>query len=186
MKTTIICTCFAILAVISPAQANGILNLEEFQTSKTNPSLMPGERHFERPYDLGRGRSMPIIVDVTAKGNGVMRALNAEFPVYDMHDDGNLFRNGLLTVELADLDGDGFKDLIVFGVVDFTEEKSGRVTSGQSLVAVFHYDPDGGGVMRLRFFSGPEMLRECFRDNLQRPKVNLQGQPTPGKDQRAK
>lgn len=143
------------------AHAASILNLSEFQTSKENPSLMPGEMRFERTYDLGQGRTMPVVVEVTTKGNGMMRALNVEVPVYDVHNDGNLFRNWLLNVELADLDGDGFKDLIIFGIVDNTDEKSGRVVSSMSVTAIFHYD-SARKSMKLRFFSGPDELREWF------------------------
>lgn len=157
-----------LLALCQSGYASSILKLSEFQTSKENPALMSGEMRFEHTFELGKDRSLPVVVEVTSKGNGIMRALNVEFPVYKSHDDGDLFRNCLLDVELIDVDGDKYKDMIVYGIVDHTDEKSGKIISSEPILAIYHYD-HVQNLMQLRFLSGSERFHKWFSKS---PKPN--------------
>jgi hypothetical protein len=155
--------------ITATGYAEGVFNITDFEASKNNPALIQGEVSFEKNYLIGGNIRITIRVDITNKGNGLMQALNIKFPIYDTHDDGEIFRGGLLDVALVDIDEDGYKDVVISGIVDKTNDKSGEIVSSGVIIAIYHYDPVHDRFSPA-YFSGNEKLRDCFYKE-EKPKV---------------
>src|SRR5258708_1925978 len=64
---------------------------------------MYAERRYEKSFQIGPDRSIPVIIQVTNKGNGTMKVANLDLKVFDEHDDGQVFDPPLLHVEFVDI-----------------------------------------------------------------------------------
>ena len=60
---------------------------------------------------------------VVDAGRLELRIGDASFRVYDSHDDTMYYDGGMLTTKFRDIDGDGYLDLALSGIVLFTGEK---------------------------------------------------------------
>lgn len=60
--------------------------------------------------------------EITTKGNGTIQLGNLLIRVYDTHDDGIVYKNNELEVYLQDLTGDGNRELILTGVLAFSDD----------------------------------------------------------------
>jgi hypothetical protein len=91
--------------------------------------------------DLGRGRIVRGRIDVTTKGNGQLHILNISPSIVDDHDDGDLFEGQMLRVSAVDVDGDGRRDLVLFGTRIVTDD-DGHAVSRHNVAAVFTFRPE--------------------------------------------
>ena len=97
---------------------------------------MPGEEGLEKKVVLAAGVGMSATVEVTGKGNGWLRSGNLKLKVVDSHDDGSYYEGEMLKVEFADLDGDGRRELLISGIVCFTDEKGAHVLRREAVVFI--------------------------------------------------
>lgn len=126
-----------ILCLSSVAWADSISRKDFYYPAKA----MQGEERYEKKFSLGVGVSADVTIDVTAKGNGYMSLLNLRLKVFDEHDDGAIYEGGLLHIDFVDLDGDGFKDLVISGLVIYTGEKETSPRSSEPVVFIYHLEP---------------------------------------------
>jgi hypothetical protein len=62
--------------------------------------------------------------------------------VFDSHDDGSYYEGEMLKVEFADLDGDGRREMVISGLVCFTDQKVDRVLRREAVVFIYALQPD--------------------------------------------
>ncbi len=103
---------------------------------------MPGEEGLQREVVLAPDVKMSAVIEVTAKGNGRMRIGNLDLKVFDSHDDGSYYENGLLNIDFTDIDGDGKRELIISGIVCFTDEKGDKVLRREAVVFIYALQPN--------------------------------------------
>ena len=87
---------------------------------------MPGELEWAGKVDIGDNLAEPARIEVTNKGNGFLEMCGQEFRVYDDHDDGVVFDPPFVRVTFLDIDNDGFRDLLICGMVRTTDGSDGR------------------------------------------------------------
>lgn len=92
---------------------------------------------------MAPGVKLAATIEVTAKGNGAMRIGSLNLRVFDSHDDGEYYENGLLDIEFPDMNGDGRRQMVVSGIVCFTDEKEDRVLRREHVVYIYAFQPDG-------------------------------------------
>ena len=134
----------------------------------TRASLRPttsgiaGEQNLEQSIHIGDGVDAIVLLEITAKGNGLLSVANLHIKVIDEHDDGVLFENGLLHVEFVDITGDGYKDLVIYGTVLTTGERHGDPITRDAVVSIYVFDP----VKRrfeLRYSQGKQLEAEASK-----------------------
>jgi hypothetical protein len=103
--------------------------------AEQNPSL---KEKVDRVV-LARDFSVPYKLEFTNKGNGCLYIGGLGIRFYDNHLDLITFAGGSLEHRLADVDGDGYKDLIFWGTVENWGEK-GEALGKRSILAVFRFD----------------------------------------------
>lgn len=106
-----------------------------------DPQGMPGERVLCQTIDVGPDTKLDATIEVTAKGNGTLSVGNLRLRVVDEHENGAVYQDGMAHVEFADVDGDGWKDLVVVGIVNYTDEKADAVPAREAFVFMYRYDP---------------------------------------------
>jgi len=118
--------------------------VERITRSDLNPLKdgMPGEEGLQREVVLAPDVKMSAVIEVTAKGNGRMRIGNLDLKVFDSHDDGSYYENGLLNIDFTDIDGDGKRELIISGIVCFTDEKGDKVLRREAVVFIYALQPN--------------------------------------------
>lgn len=97
----------------------------------------PGELGLRKELVLATNLKMTAAIKVTTKGNGRMRIGNLNLKVYDSHDDGSYYENGLLSIDIPDINGDGTCELVISGIVCFTDEKGKMITRREAVVFIY-------------------------------------------------
>jgi hypothetical protein len=77
---------------------------------------------------------------ITSKGNGVLEVPGANIRLYGCHHDGVVFDGCLLNNELVDIDGDGFKDIVLWGTANLFDEDDKQVGE-RPVLCIFRFDP---------------------------------------------
>lgn len=118
------------------AQAQ-VLSLNALQD---DPDGMPGEYALRQVINVGRGIKLTAVIEQTSKGNGLLTLGALKLKVLDEHDDGAVYAGAMPHVEFVDMDADGVKELIVNGIVEYTDEKIDSVRERESFVFIYRYD----------------------------------------------
>jgi len=100
---------------------DGLFRMADFRENRRNG--IPHELIAEKRVELGPGAVFDAEIEVTAKGNGLLRLANIRPRIYDAHNDTEMFADRLLTSRLADVNGDGYRDLILYGVKEVYDDK---------------------------------------------------------------
>jgi hypothetical protein len=80
---------------------------------------------------------------VTTKGNGILSVANLKgLHIYDDHNDGIIYKGGLLKLEFFDVNGDGCLDLAVSGILIVYDEKGSKVIDEIPIVYLYLFDPN--------------------------------------------
>ncbi|PYJ95921.1 MAG: hypothetical protein DME23_22315 [Verrucomicrobia bacterium] len=94
---------------------------------------MPGELSCEKEINLCRGVKLAAKIEVTAKGNGTLTIGKLKVAVLDDHNDGAFYEDEMLKTDFVD--GDGFLDLVLSGIICFTDEKGDKVVRREAFVS---------------------------------------------------
>ena len=103
---------------------------------------IPMEEIARKKIAVTKNIMFDAVIEVTAKGNGGLDVANLhDVKVYDAHGDGDLFRNWLLTIKFADFDGDGYQDLVIYGIADYYDEKGKKVLTSRPIIHLYRFNP---------------------------------------------
>ena len=108
---------------------------------KPDVNGMPGEQRYEKSIEVGTEADITAVVDVTARGNGILAFANLKLKVLDEHDDGLIYVGGLLYVEFVDVSEDGFKDVVITGTIANTGEKETDRVTYSTVTSIYVYQP---------------------------------------------
>src|SRR5688500_6042992 len=106
---------------------------------RDDPDGMPGERVLRQDIELGAGVRITALIEETNKGNGLLSIGTLKLKVVDAHGDGAVYAGAMPYVEFADIDGDGIKELVVNGIVEYTDEKTDVVRKRESFVFIYRH-----------------------------------------------
>jgi len=91
---------------------------------------------------VAKGIAYSAMIRITSHGNGDLKIANLDrLHVYDAHGDGDLFRNWLLTIKFADFDGDGYRDLVIYGIADYYDENGEKVLTSRPIIHLYRFNP---------------------------------------------
>ena len=132
----------AFLGSATPANAREVFD------EKKLPNIFNDITYNDKEYISvirpGKGLILPVEATGTQKGNGTLQIHNVYVRFYDQHDDGLVYRNGILELELKDINNDGVKDVFITGVLKFTGEKENEVASYKNVVAKLLFNCEKG------------------------------------------
>jgi hypothetical protein len=104
-----------------------------------------GDQIKKQTIDLGHGVRFDAVMTSTARGNGTMSVANLKLWVFDAGYDAAGYAGGMPTVDFADIDGDGYKDLIVSGIAEYLskndEAKKDEVGEREPFVFIYRFNP---------------------------------------------
>lgn len=98
---------------------------------------MPEEQELTKEVVIAPTVKFIARIEVSAKGNGSLQIANLNLKVFDDHSDGSYYENEMLSIEFADLDGDGKRELIISGIVCFTGDKGDKVLHREAVVFIY-------------------------------------------------
>ena len=102
-----------------------------------------------KALEVAPGMVLPAVLKVTGRRNGSLAIADINPRVLDGDDDTEEYVGELLSIYLTDLDGDGFRDLILCGVKEIHAEKVDGVIGYRPELMVWRFDP------QRRTFQGP-------------------------------
>ncbi len=100
---------------------------------------------------IAPGVVIPAEINVTSKGNGILTIANVNIHVFDIHDDSEMFRDELLKILLIDFSADGWRDLVIYGIEDEYDEKSGEKIGERPMFYTYRYNPETKEFDNLQF-----------------------------------
>jgi hypothetical protein len=137
-----ICTAWGtwcLLLVISITGAGQ--NISPSVDLKQDQEGMPGELYWSKVIPIGHDVSLPVTINVTAKGNGTLIVGDSSLgKVSDDHDDGLTFDGYLADITFKDINGDGFKDVVVSGIHNIRDDKLYEVLVRKAFVRIYMYN----------------------------------------------
>jgi hypothetical protein len=143
-----------VLSILFLSAALGqVVERADFQRPKGS---LPGELRCEKSIIISEGVTVSAVIEVTAKGNGILQLGSERLRIWDEHDDGQVFVGGLLHVEFVDITGDGSKDLVICGTVKHTGEKESEPTKTEPLTVIYAFVPKTAA-FALRYQCGPSL-----------------------------
>ena len=136
----IILTLFLILSF--QLQAEELISQSEIELIKANSKFdSPSTNVINKQIEIGSNTTISIEFGITSKGNG-----GIELPgifmlrLSDKHADLRYFKNGLLILELIDINSDGYKDILLWGTAIKSDDE-GNNLGEVSALAVLVYSP---------------------------------------------
>lgn len=109
---------------------------------------------------ISKNLSIPVTYNATKKGNGTIDLNGLLIRVFDQHDDGIVYKNNFLNVEIKDLNDDGYNEIIFTGTLKFTGEKETDPVSYKTIKRIYELDcPTGMITSRTQNNSYPIELR---------------------------
>jgi len=102
---------------------------------------LDGELTWSKSVALGAGVFLPAELEVSQKGNGLLKIANLSLHVMDSQNDGAMFDNQLLTIQLLDLNGDGFQDLRILGRARWYDEETEQSKRSEAVQFIYTYNP---------------------------------------------
>ena len=113
----------------------------DFEADANNPN----EEIARKKIIISKNLSFNAVIEVTSKGNGILKVANLKnVKVYDAHDDGDMYRNTLLTIKFADFDGDGYRDLVIYGITDFysdDDKPREKIQESRPVIRLYRFNP---------------------------------------------
>lgn len=95
-----------------------------------------------KTLQIGNNINIPIEFSITSKGNGGFSLPGlALIKIYDQHHDQVYFKSSLLRNELLDIDADGYKELLLWGIAVKTDTKLRLIRTEVPVIAIIKYDP---------------------------------------------
>ncbi|MPM78269.1 hypothetical protein SDC9_125280 [bioreactor metagenome] len=122
LKTIIFCICVLLFPAcrdISPA--NRLLTEEDF-TEETCHGIQH-ELIARKKAVIGNDAILDAVVEVSAKGNGLLRIADIKPKIFDEYDNTEIFTRNPILVCLTDINGDGYQDLLICGVKKVCDDK---------------------------------------------------------------
>jgi hypothetical protein len=89
-----------------------------------------------------KGKAVEIVASATSKGNGFIVIGGLKLAIFDIHDDGKMYRNEVLDLYLKDLNDDSEDDLIISGIVMNTENEE-NPTVEEGVLFIYTFDVSG-------------------------------------------
>src|SRR5437899_5551648 len=103
---------------------------------------MPGEQELTSEVIIAPNIKLVATIEVTSKGNGSLRIANLDLKVFDDHDDGAYYENEMLNIDFSDIDGDGKRELLISGIVCFTDDTGDKVLRREAVVFIYALQPN--------------------------------------------
>jgi hypothetical protein len=80
-------------------------------------------------------------IQMTPRGNGGLRIANLDLHVYDSYHDVAYYENDLLDIDFIDINKDGYKDIIVSGIVCYEHDKKNIILCREPVVFIYMFSP---------------------------------------------
>ena len=103
---------------------------------------MPEELELAKEIVIAPNVKLVAKIEVSAKGNGSLQIANLNLKIFDDHNDGVYYENEMLNVDFFDIDGDGKREMVVSGIVCFTDEKGDKVLRREAVVFIYALQAD--------------------------------------------
>lgn len=81
-----------------------------------------------------------VVFDVTRRGNGTVSIPSLTLKLFDQHDDGLVYRDGVLRLDAVQMYRDAPLSLIVSGIVRRTGEKENGPVTDEAITFVYYLD----------------------------------------------
>lgn len=127
-----------------------IIILLSFSLSCGGPTVFVRPSQLDQVFETGgiTGAFQPVpnitlsyIFTITPQGNGNIVFGSYGIRIYDEHDDGLIFKGGLLNQQRVDINKDGLLDLVFTGTAVITDEDGGPPLAERPIRSVFLYHP---------------------------------------------
>lgn len=96
---------------------------EELNLIKSIKESLQKNKSVASKINISKNISIPVAFDTTKKGNGTLNLNGLLIRIFDQHDDGVVYQNSYLNLELKDLNDDNIKEIIFTGIIKYTGEK---------------------------------------------------------------
>ncbi len=132
-------TCLLIVLISIPSLGHsGFVESSEDLTKKER--VFVGDTHIETWVQISKNTYAKRIDELSSPDYGYMSLLGQMFYIYNNSKRKTAFVGGSLIAEFKDLNGDGFRDLIISGMVDYRGDSDFSVGCRKDVVFIYLCD----------------------------------------------
>lgn len=122
------------------------------------------DEQLSKVVSISKGIQIPFILETTMKGNALVNFQNLTIRAYDYHGDGELYVGGLASIFFIDLDGDGFKDLVICATKEISDEEDVPLGYRPEFFAYLYSPQSGNFYMAVGIFDPYSYVRNYFNE----------------------
>jgi len=108
------------------------------------PGDIVRERVAQKKIAISNNLALDAVIETDSHGHGHLAIANLTTEYIAVYDSCDSFRNILLTIKFADFDGDGYRDLVIYGIEDFYGEKDDnhkKIRGSRPIIRIYHFNP---------------------------------------------
>ena len=110
---------------------------EELNLVKSIKESLQKNKPITSKINISKNISIPVTFKKKKKGNGTLNLNGLLIRIFDQHDDGVIYENSYLNLELKDLNNDNIKEIIFTGIIKYTGEKETDPVSYESISSIY-------------------------------------------------
>jgi len=87
--------------------------------------------------------TLPATIETDSHGYGALAIANLTSEYVKVYDECH-YRHWLLSIKFADFDGDGYRDLVIYGIEDFYGEKDDnhkKIRGSRPIIRIYYFNP---------------------------------------------
>jgi hypothetical protein len=136
--------CHGLVASAAPALHSAFPLESDFAKADATKSVVTGA------LDLGSGLKLPVRIETTNQGNGVLTVANLTLRLMDKHDDGLVYGgSGVLRLDIVRLGpGRAPASVVISGIALHTGDKESDPSVSESIVYVYRVNCAAGTLVR--------------------------------------
>lgn len=93
---------------------------------------------------------IPLSIEATSKGNGTINLNGLLLRIFDQHEDGIVYKNGFLELEIKDINSDGINELIFTGELKYTGEKETDPVHFEPITIIYSLNCETGYFVNIK------------------------------------
>lgn len=108
---------------------------------RTKEEALYDERHWSKKVEISKDIMLKADMEITRRGNGWLKIANLDLHVGRSGYDSLIYKDELLDVDFVDINGDGFKDIIISGLMLYPHEQLDIILYREAVVFIYLFEP---------------------------------------------
>lgn len=138
MKSLIISAIWMLISLTAFAER---INKSEI-VSHPDQEKRYNENYWSKEIKISKDITLKPELEITYRGNGFLKIANLDLYIYRWgYNTAIIYKNCMLNVDFVDINGDGFKDIVISGLALYPHEQREIILKREPVLFIYLFDP---------------------------------------------